>query len=100
MSLKKFKEDYPEIFDAAVNDLDWDKIFELLESAYDPRVSGKLSELLNDHFESYIDHIDPYMADPDAIYDRKKQEAADNGELQGFNAGFREFVQETFGGKK
>jgi len=78
MNYRDFKIDHSEIFDLAVNDLDWDYIFKMLNSGD----HDLLQHYLSQHFIAYIETVDKAKPEPD--YDRKRETAAINFETAAF----------------
>jgi len=78
MNYRDLKNDYPEIFDLAINDLDWDYIFKILDSGD----HDLLQHYLSQHFIAYIETVDKSEPEPD--HDRKRETAAINFETAAF----------------
>jgi len=78
MNYHDFKIDHSEIFDLAINDLDWDYILKILDSGD----HDLLQHYLSQHLIAYIELVNEYK--PEKDHDRKRETAAINFETAAF----------------
>jgi len=81
MNYRDFQNDYPEIFDIAIEDLDWELIFTFLEKGEDDLLSTYLKNILDSYMENAVEEE---QGKPEPDYDRKRETAAINFETAAF----------------